>query len=56
MREILVHLNVEVPDADERSADGISAAILHTLEHGFSSTGPLQVGDLHISCPLAEEI
>ena len=46
-REILVHLNVEVPDSDSRSEDEIAGAIVAKLDG---------LDGLVIVAPLAEEI
>lgn len=52
-REILVHLNVEVPANDSRSADEIADAILAAYEVGSDNE---IVSDLTVVCPLAEEV
>lgn len=51
-RAILVHLSVDVPDADERSADEIADAILAAIEVASDDDS---VRDLAVVCPLAEE-
>lgn len=53
MREIIIHLNVQVPDKDERNADEISEAILACIEVGRDDDS---VRDLDIVIPLAEEV
>ena len=53
-RTILVHLNVEVPDTDTRSANEIADAILDTLSDG--GDGDERLIDLVTVCPLAEEV
>lgn len=52
-RTVLVYLNVEVPEADDRSADQIADAILAAIEVGSDAD---EVRDLAVVCPLAEEI
>ena len=52
-RTILVHLNVEVPDDDDREADAIAEAILAAVEVGSDSD---EVRDLVVAAPLAEEV
>lgn len=52
-RTILIHLNVEAPDTDERTADEIVAAVMGALEVG-SDDG--SVRDLEIVNALSEEI
>ncbi len=49
-REVLVHLNVEVPDGDTRTADELADTIVAAL--GYAAT----VRDLTIVCPMAEEV
>ena len=53
MRTILVHLNVSVPDGDERGAVEIKDALLGALEVGSDDDS---VRELKIEAPLAEEI
>jgi hypothetical protein len=63
-RTILVHLNVSVPDGDERGADEVADAILAAIEVGSDddSVRSLGVGGFAsgngapIACTLAEEI
>lgn len=52
-RTILVHLNVEVPDEDDRSADQIADALLGALEVGGDDDS---VRDLKVIAPLAEDV
>jgi hypothetical protein len=52
-REVLVHLNVEVPATDTRSADEIANAVMGALEVGQDDDS---VRDLKIVCPLADEV
>jgi hypothetical protein len=52
-RTILVHLNVEAPDSDTRSADAIADALLAAVEVGADNE---LVSELEVVCPLAEEI
>lgn len=52
-RTILVHLNVEVPDHDDREAEAIADAILAAVEVGSDSD---EVRDLMVTAPLAEEV
>lgn len=52
-RTILIHLNVEAPDTDERTADQIADAILAALEVGSDDNS---VRELEIVAPLAEEV
>lgn len=53
MRTVLVHLNVEVPDEDERDADAIADALLGALEVGSDDES---VRDLKVVAPLAEDV
>ena len=53
MREILVHLNVEAPDSDTRTADEIAAAIMAALEVGSDDES---VSALIIVPAMSEEI
>lgn len=53
MRTILVHLNVAVPEEDERSAEQIADAVLGAIEVGSDDDS---VRDLAITAPLAEEV
>lgn len=53
MREVLVHLNVEVPDTDTRTADEVADALLGAFEVGSDDDS---VRDLVVCCPLAEDI
>lgn len=53
MREVVVHLNVGVPEADERDADQIGAAIMSALEVGRDDDS---VRDLDVVVALAEEV
>jgi hypothetical protein len=52
-RTILVHLNVEAPASDQRSADEIADALLAALEVGSDDD---RVRDLKVVCPMAEAI
>lgn len=52
-RTILVHLNVEVPDEDERNPNQIADAIMGALEVGQDDD---TVRDLVITAPLADEV
>lgn len=52
-RTVLVHLNVEVPDTETRTADQIADAILSALVVGGDDES---VWELDIVCPLAEEL
>lgn len=52
-REILVHLNVEVPDSDTRDPRDIADAITGALEVGSDDDS---VRNLTIVAPLAEEV
>ena len=52
-RTILVHLNVDAPDSDERTPDQIADALLGALEVGSDDDS---IRDLKAVCPLAEEI
>lgn len=52
-RTILIHLNVEVPDGDERSVETIEAAVRGALEVGDDDDS---VGGLTITVALAEEV
>lgn len=51
-REVLVHLNVAVPDGDQRDADQIRDAVMGALEVGSDDES---LHGLEIVCPLAEE-
>lgn len=57
VREVLVHLNVEVPESDERTADEIAAVIMAALEVGLE--GAEEAGALKgvglVTMALAEE-
>lgn len=53
VREVLVHLNVTVPEGDSRTADEIADAILAAIEVGSDNEA---VRGLGIVCPLAEDI
>lgn len=52
-RTILVHLNVEAPDDDQRTADEIADAILAAIEVGSDDE---TVYYLKVAAPLAEEV
>ena len=52
-RTILVHLNVEVPEGDERTVEEIEESILAAIIVGSDDDS---VRDLIITIPLAEEI
>lgn len=52
-RTILVHLSIEVPDEDDRSADQIADALLAALEVGSDDD---TVRDLVVVAPLAEDV
>ena len=51
-RTLLVHLNVEVPVSDERTADEVADAILLAIRQ---APAIFNTRDLHAECPLAEE-
>ncbi len=53
MRTVLIHLNVDVPTGDGRSADQVADAILAAIEVGSDDDS---VRDLTLHLPLAEEI
>jgi hypothetical protein len=63
-RTVLIHLNVQVPDGDERNADEVADAILAAIEVGSDddSVRALGIGGLAsgnnapINCTLAEEV
>jgi hypothetical protein len=66
-RTILIHLNVEAADADERNADEIGDLILGALEvglegapdhvgGGMESGTHVEVSRLKVSAPLVEEV
>lgn len=52
-REILVHLNVTVPEGDDRLAEDIGTAIMGALEVGGDDES---VSDLEIIVALVDEI
>jgi len=52
-RTVLVHLNVEVPGWDGRTANQIADAILAAIEVGQDDE---TVRDLKVDAPLAEEV
>lgn len=55
-REVLVHLNLEIPNAnDQRSADELSDTIVAQLAVLQHHTGAPLSG-IKIVCPLAEEV
>ena len=53
MRTILIHLNVTVPDGDEREADEIAKAVMAAIEVGSDDES---VSELEVTCTLAEEV
>lgn len=53
MRTVLVHLNVQVPDYDNRTADEVGGAILDALDVGSDDDA---VRNLLVECPLVEEV
>jgi hypothetical protein len=52
-RTVLVHLNVEAPESDTRTADQIADALMGALEVGADDDS---VRELSVTAPLAEEI
>jgi hypothetical protein len=52
-RTILVHLSVDAPASDGRSANEIADALLAALEVGGDDDS---VRSLEVVCPLAEEV
>jgi hypothetical protein len=52
-RTVLVHLNVEAPDSDTRTADQIADALMGALEVGADDDS---VRELSVTAPLAEEV
>jgi hypothetical protein len=62
-RTILVHLNVEAPDADPRNSDEIGDFVLSALEIGLegapgslASGSELTTNQLTVCAPLVEEV
>lgn len=53
LREVLVHLNVDVPSTDTRSADDIADLFL-TAAHNLVANPSF--GGLGVACPMAEEV
>lgn len=54
-REILVHLNVEVPADDPRSADVIAEAVMAALEVGLEGAAEVGFGVGLVVMTLAED-
>jgi hypothetical protein len=52
-RTIIVHLNIELPDSDKRTADEIADAITESLSVS-SDKDPVRFED--VVAPLAEEV
>lgn len=52
-RDVLVHLNVEVPRDEQRSADEVADAVIAALVVGLSEVGG---GEWTVSCGLAEDV
>ena len=52
-RTILVHLNVSVPDGDDRTAEQIQTAVMGAYEVGSDD---VSLEGLEVTSPLAEEV
>lgn len=52
-RTVLVHLNIEVPEADARDADAIADAVMGAIEVGSDEDS---VRDLTVVVALADEV
>jgi hypothetical protein len=55
-RTILVHLNVEAPETDQRNADEIADALVSSFDQIGMDIDRAPLANLRIEAPLAEEV